>query len=563
MTAVSTRAGQVPEADLREQLSNLQGLLMLSMLMTQSGDPDKILRLAETSVPSFGRCHLVGSRIDDRWTFASSAGLSKAQQAEVEATLSALPATGGEIVVPGRLWAAALPLRSLKSHLGFLVVASAEAPPDQGERFLLQVLSQQTGVALVNARLHANERATADELQRTNDILAGTVRALERTTEIHARFTAVAAAGEGQEGIAQALHKLTGFPVAVEDRYGNLRAWAGPHCPDPYPKDPEARREQMLRRALRAGHPIREAGRLIAVASPAIDVLGVLALIDPAGEAGDTATIAIEHGATVLAMELARLRSLAETELRLRRDLVDELLVGTEESSALARAQALGHDLEKPHRVAVIEGHGRVHDPNVFFLTVRRVARQFHAGSLIVTRGDSVVLLSDAEVPWEKFRSQVITELGGGRCRIGVGDQCHRPADFPRSYREGALALRMLHLARANDRATEYADLGVYRILAEIENPDAVERFVQLWIGKLLEYDARKGSELVLTLSRYLECGGSYEATASALSVHRSTLKYRLQRIREVSGHNLSNPDTAFNLQLATRGWQTVEGLKT
>ena len=64
-------------------------------------------------------------------------------------------------------------------------------------------------------------------------------------------------------------------------------------------------------------------------------------------------------------------------------------------------------------------------------------------------------------------------------------------------------------------------------------------------------------------VSRYLECGGGYEATAAALSVHRSTLKYRLQRIREISGHDLSNPDTAFNLQLATRGWQTVQGLRS
>ena len=94
----------------------------------------------------------------------------------------------------------------------------------------------------------------------------------------------------------------------------------------------------------------------MAIVSPAADVLGVLALVDPAGAAADTEQIALEHGATVLAMELARLRSIAETELRLRRDLVEELLAGTDEDSALARAQALGHDLERRHRVVVVEG---------------------------------------------------------------------------------------------------------------------------------------------------------------------------------------------------------------
>jgi DNA-binding PucR family transcriptional regulator len=67
---------------------------------------------------------------------------------------------------------------------------------------------------------------------------------------------------------------------------------------------------------------------------------------------------------------------------------------------------------------------------------------------------------------------------------------------------------------------------------------------------------------LVPTLSHYLECGRSYDATARSLAVHRSTLKYWLQRIRDVSGHDLSDPDTCFNLQLAARAWHTLVALR-
>jgi DNA-binding PucR family transcriptional regulator len=63
-------------------------------------------------------------------------------------------------------------------------------------------------------------------------------------------------------------------------------------------------------------------------------------------------------------------------------------------------------------------------------------------------------------------------------------------------------------------------------------------------------------------LRTYLERGGSYDATAAALSMHRSTLKYRLQRIKEISGHDLSDADTRFNLQLATRAWYTLCALE-
>jgi DNA-binding PucR family transcriptional regulator len=102
----------------------------------------------------------------------------------------------------------------------------------------------------------------------------------------------------------------------------------------------------------------------------------------------------------------------------------------------------------------------------------------------------------------------------------------------------------------------------VYRLLAEVEDTASVERFVRGWIGAVLDYDMRKGSDLVLTLSRYLSCGGDYDATAAALHVHRSTCKYRVQRIKEISGHDLADPEVHFNLELATRAWHTLLALR-
>lgn len=89
-----------------------------------------------------------------------------------------------------------------------------------------------------------------------------------------------------------------------------------------------------------------------------------------------------------------------------------------------------------------------------------------------------------------------------------------------------------------------------------------MERFVQQWLGTLMDYDASHGAQLVTTLTEYLECGGNYDATAKVLSVHRSTLKYRLRRIREVSGYDLGLPDTRFNLQLAARARRTMQALR-
>jgi DNA-binding PucR family transcriptional regulator len=181
---------------------------------------------------------------------------------------------------------------------------------------------------------------------------------------------------------------------------------------------------------------------------------------------------------------------------------------------------------------------------------------------LLVARAGAVVVLSDTDRPWERFRAAIQHELGGGRCRLGVGDSCDRLADLPRSYRQAQVALRLQGPWASDDRVIAFDELGIYRLFAEIGDPAMLERFVQQWLGSLLDYDARKNTELVATLAQYLECGGSYDATAKAMAVHRSTLKYRLQRIRAISGVDVSEPDVHFNLQLATRVWHTLAALR-
>lgn len=544
------------ELELRDRLSSLQGLLVLSMLMTESDDEERIVELAANSVGALGPYRLHGVHlIEGGWRWAQGSLANPDARAGVDAQFAVIGAAGGAIAVPGDDWCWAFPLRSLDRVYGYLLVG-AKVEPDSAGLFLLRVLAQQAGIALANTRAHLGQRRAAEELRGANHALAETIAVLEHRTAVHDRLTRASAEGEGEQGIAQAVHELTGLPAAIEDRHGNLRAWAGPGRPEPYPKESPAQRDAMIRRAVRQGRPIHEGGRLIALAGPHDDALGVLALIDPGEDAGEHQQLALEHGATVLALELLRLRGVAEVELRIGRDLVDELLAGTDAEDARRRARAMGYDLERPHRVVVIENHRSPDDSLVH--SVRRAARAMDAGSLLRARGDEVVLLADADVAWEDMHTAVLAERRERRCRLGVGGVCTGVEDFPRSYREARLALRVQDATMPGDHALVFDDLGVYRLLADVRDPTDLELFAREWLGALIEYDGRRGSELVMTLSRYLEGGRSYEAAIAALSVHRSTLRYRLGRIAEISGHNLGDPGVCFNLQLATRAWHTL-----
>lgn len=547
------------DVELRGQLSRLNALLVLSMLMTESADEQQIIRLGASAAPSFAACRLVGVFTHDGETTVWTPGDD--ETATPPAILD-LPTDGGAVEISGSTWAWAYSLGGISTSLGHMVVAASHEI-DRDGHFLLRVLAQQIGTAIRNSRLHQFERTAAAELASVNSQLESTVQALAQRIEIHDRLTLAAVSGEGMEGIANAVHEVTGLPVIIEDRFGNLRAWAGPGDPPIFSKDPPARREQLLRRLLRESQSTWESGRVMRAASPRPDSVGVIALIDPDRAARNEDLAALEYGATILSMELARLRTVADTEVRVRRDLVEDLLAGTGGTAAVQRGEAFQHDLKLPHRVVVFEGRGRTRDEDQFFTAVRRAARDFGLGSLLVARAGTIVLLTDRDVNWEDVQATVIRELAGGTCRIGVGGLTNGPDDFPTSHREAVLSLNLLSGRTGAHNVVAFEDLGVYRLLASTEDSREIEKFIAQWLGPLLEYDERRHSELVLTLYRYLECGGHYNETAEALLIHRSTLKYRLQRIRDVSQLPIGNADVNFNLQLACRAWSTLKALQS
>ena len=490
----------------------------------------------------------------------------------IVAELIALDGADGVVEVPGSEWSWAFPMRAVSGHTGYLVV-SADHEPSIDQRFLLTTLAQLTGAALVSAGLHRRERTSTVELgdlnarlESTNEQLAGAVTDLQKRQRIHEVLSRVAAYGGGAAGIADAVHDLTGLAVAVEDRFGNLLAWAGPGRPRTYPRPQPRNRAELLTRVRRNGRPMRHRDRIVAVAQPRDEVLGVLSVVDPGQQAGERDVFALEHGAVVLAMELSHQRALAEAELRLRRDLVDDLLNGTDNESAWARAAAVGHDLHQPHQVVVARWDGPARDEDLVTALDRAAARVLGSALLTTRRRGAAVLVVPrpdrvgGRPPWTELHRAVASLLRSPNGSIGVGQPCEEPSQLPRSYSEAMRALKVGMASAGAGGATTFAELGIYRLLAAGAGEGEVHAFVREWLGPLIDYDAANRSELVATLWQYYECGGNYDATAHALTIHRSTLRYRLRRIRDLTGHDLGAVESRSNLHVASRAWRILGG---
>ncbi|MFJ8510490.1 PucR family transcriptional regulator [Streptomyces avermitilis] len=249
---------------------------------------------------------------------------------------------------------------------------------------------------------------------------------------------------------------------------------------------------------------------------------------------------ALDNAQRLLAQELMRMRELTEVGLRLRRQLIDDLLEGTDEASAYARAEAVGHDLQHTHYVVVVHWPGNAADIS-FTRAVEQVTATSAPRPLITRRGDRVVLLTEARHDDDAVYAAPAHELGTPDGAIGVSTRCDSPGGVPHCYQEALRALEVRQNSRQSSGTTFFDELGLYRILGPGNSLRELEGFVREWLGQLIDYDAGHDTELVETLSRYFDCGGNYDDAAAALTVHRSTLRYRLQRIREISDRDLAD----------------------
>ncbi|OBI88710.1 PucR family transcriptional regulator [Mycobacterium asiaticum] len=525
-------------------------LAALSELVFESRDVATVLGTAAAAVPRLGPCETEATYrcIDESWQWSPRGQDERADLDQLIADCGG----NGAVEIPGRAWAWAFPLRHQGAVEGTLVVSAANVP-SSGHIQLLVMLANQTGAALGCVALqHRNKRCT-EELAKATTELLGTRQRLRSRSHVHQTIEAALSGGDGEQAITDALHELTKLPIALEDPFGNLRCWSGPGRPAAYLK-PDRRLRQRQIAVLAASHaPMRMKDRIAVLLSPRGESLGVLAIVDPHKQVTEDDIFALHFACTLLGYELAHQRSLVEFEQGVRQELVDDLLTGTGSYGTIARAEALAHDLQAPHWVVV------VHSSAAFSAVTAAAARCAEALRLNILQGRNgrlVVLLAAGRPDPQALHRRLSELLGPATCAIGIGSRCEAPSDFPQSFAEAQRALNVRLHSAAPEGASAYDELGFYRLIDAAHARGTVEDFVLEWLGALLKYDSAKKSELVLTLSRHLETGGNYDESAKALHIHRSTLRYRLARISELTGYDLRDVNTRFNLHAATRSWR-------
>jgi DNA-binding PucR family transcriptional regulator len=141
---------------------------------------------------------------------------------------------------------------------------------------------------------------------------------------------------------------------------------------------------------------------------------------------------------------------------------------------------------------------------------------------------------------------------------IGVGSLADDCRSLRRSLIEARHACRAAAARSRGPDHASYADVGSHRLLLDLQDVDTLGAFSAALLDPIVEHDRRHGSELLATLSRFLDLDCQWQTTADALYVHVNTLRHRLGRIEQLTGRRLQSTDSRVDFFLAVRALERV-----
>ena len=89
------------------------------------------------------------------------------------------------------------------------------------------------------------------------------------------------------------------------------------------------------------------------------------------------------------------------------------------------------------------------------------------------------------------------------------------------------------------------------KLLMSMEDHKLLEEYLKQTLGKILEYDLKNKTQFIKTLEAYFYCNENMKDTAKYIFSHPNTIKYRLQRIEEISGYSMESSADKLELQVA------------
>ena len=278
----------------------------------------------------------------------------------------------------------------------------------------------------------------------------------------------------------------------------------------------------------------------------------------------------------LIALEVDRAKAPERANEAAVSDFLEDLLARkiTDRENIVARAGELGCDLSRGASALVVRArpqHPEEGDWRARVLTAaERGARAIERSSLAALvetelRPERELLIvtpgADAAAA-TRVATAMLRELEAALPAFSVTVARSRHAGDPADlHRAGAEALLAANVAEARGLAElSFEQTGAYRLLlpAMSEDPSELEGFFAETVAPLADYDDQYETELVRTLETFLDADGNVAGTAERLFTHRHTIRYRLERVRELTSLDVNSTDGRERLSLGLKAMRVL-----
>jgi Regulator of polyketide synthase expression len=437
------------------------------------------------------------------------------------------------------------PLIVESEFVGVLFAANRTARPFTREEVgLLGNLATLAAVTLVQTRALADAENAVRALQQAHETVRQYAAGVEKAAAAHDRFAALVLGGGGVAGITHAVAELLGGWAVLADEGSAVRSATGP-APDLI-EGPVF--QELQRKASEAGGRIVHAGNTYAVRiTAAHEHLGTL-FIGDVGDLSDSDCRTVERAGMVTALVLLFERNAADARQSERNRLISDLVAGRGgDAERVQLARAWGFDPLTEFCVLVMRGEDRAANRAL----VMSVSTATGEGSLVGSHDGHIVALVPGQDPDTLAKSVAARLARRSPVTVAGVGPVTGVDEIPAAHEEGARTARALIALGHRGHGAAATQLGFAGLIVG-SDPDVAE-YVRRLLAPILDYDERRGTDLVGTLEAYFAAGSSPRHAAASLHVHVNTVSQRLERIGALLGPTWQLPDEALELQLALR----------
>ncbi|GAA1973484.1 GAF domain-containing protein [Terrabacter lapilli] len=435
----------------------------------------------------------------------------------------------------------------VESHfVGVLFAANRSSRPFTREEVaLLGNLATLAALTLVQTRALADSESALAALSEAHETVRRYADGVEKAAAAHDRFASLVLGGGGVDDITHALAELLGGWAVLVDENGQRKSAAGPApATGRSGTDPLAPFDALP--GLDTGRLVERDGVYAVAVTAARERLGTILV--GGLTLGDSDQRTVERAGVVTALVLLFERQAADARQSARNRLVSDLVSARgsrEERLSLARNS--GFDPQQPFCLLVLRGD----DPNGHRALLISASAATGEASLVGSHdGDVVALVPGTDA--DGLARTVAARIGKRTCVTVAGaGPVGDVDDIAKAYEEAHRTVAALIALGHRGKGAAARQLGFAGLIVGSE-PDVGE-YVRTLLGPVLDYDERRGTDLVGTLAAYFASGGSPRHAAVSLHVHVNTVSQRLERITALLGESWQQPDHSLELQLALR----------